>query len=503
MDADVIVVGAGPSGLTVASELALAGVSVIVLERRTGVVESRAGTLIPRVLELYDARGVADRLVRKALSLQKWPFTPGHIWSGLKPVEWRHLHSRYDFTLIVPQNHSEEVLLGWCAECGADVRFGREVVGLGTTDDGVWVEVTENGKVKKLRARYLVGADGSRSIVRKRLDIPFEGTPTSFTGVLGDLALDFPFAGTMKSVDSPNGWGLALHFGEGKTRIGFVHAERRSAAKEEPITIDEYTQCLRDIFGDDFGVKEFVWASRFTNQLRVVPSFRYGRAFLVGESSRIHYPSSGVGMNFCIQDAFNLGWKLANVVKEAAPAQTLDTYDQERRPVALEFLQGVREQCAMQFDFTPGGLAHRQHFERELLPIPEVNRRIGLQLSGLTHAYPTADGDHQLAGCRALDIDVILRDGKFSRLAELLRDQKFVLLDLSGTSAFADLELGAAPIKLVEAQGVRMPNEVRAVKAMLVRPDAYVAWATDLAPSVTSARKAISRWLKIPAVNAS
>lgn len=499
MDADVIVVGAGPSGLTIASELALAGVRVIVLERRTSVVQSRAGTLIPRVLELFDARGVADRLIRTARTLQKWPFTTGHIWSGLKPVEWRHLQSRYDFTLIVPQNLTEEVLQGWCAEKGVDVRYGHDVIDLGASDEHVFVEVAEGGVTKRLTAQYLIGADGTRSVVRKRLKMPFDGTPATFTGVLGDLAIDFPFPGVIKSIDSASGWGLALHFGPGRTRIGFVHAERRSASKEEPVTLEEYTRCLRDIFGDDFGVKELVWSSRFTNQMRIVPSLRQDRVFLVGESARIHYPASGVGMNFCIQDAFNLGWKLACVLKNQSPASILDTYNEERRPVAVDFLNSVREQCAVQFDFSPEGLAHRQNFEKNLLPLPQLNYRLGLELSGLAAPYPAGPDPHPLAGYRVFDADLILpAEGKLVRLAELLRDQKCVLLDLSGASAFSKLDLGSAPVKIVEAQGVRLPQGMQALKAMLVRPDAYVEWATDETPSPAKARAAIGRWFSLP-----
>jgi 2-polyprenyl-6-methoxyphenol hydroxylase-like FAD-dependent oxidoreductase len=495
MDADVIVVGGGPSGLTIAGELAVAGIRVVVLERRTEVTKSRAGTLLPRVLELFDARGIADRFIRTAKSLQDWPFNLGHIWSGLKPVDWRHLNSRYGFTLIMPQHLTEEVLLQWCREEGADARFGHEVTELGAAGDHVFVDVSDAGKRQRLTAKFLIGADGSRSTVRKRLGMPFEGTPATFTGVLGDLPIDFPFPGRMKSVDSPYGWGLALHFGPGRTRIGFVHAERRSAPKDEPVTIEEYTRCVREIFGSDFAVKELVWSSRFTDQMRIVPSLRQGRVFMLGESSRIHYPASGVGMNFCIQDAFNLGWKLGYVLKGHAASELLDTYDRERRPVALELLRSVREQCAMQFNFTLDGIELRRHFESCLLPMPELNRRLGLELNGLSFPYSSAPGSHPLVGQACPDIDLILTNGKLSRIGEQLVSQQFLLLDLSGSGAFTDLRFSSPALKVIAAQGVRLPAEAQAIKAMLVRPDAYVGWATESQPSVADARTEVARWL--------
>jgi 2-polyprenyl-6-methoxyphenol hydroxylase-like FAD-dependent oxidoreductase len=498
MDADVIVIGAGPSGLTLASEVALSGAKVLVLEKRVGVVESRAGTLVPRVLELFDARGVADRLIVKAGQVQRWPFSGGHIWAGLKPVEWRHIDSRFGITLVCPQNLTEEVLVEVVRERHAEVRFGHEVQTLSETDNGVAVEVLAGGTQRRLSARYLIGADGPRSTVRKALRLPFEGTAPTFTGIIADFELPFPFGSGMKSVDNEFGWGLALPFGKNATRITMVHAERRYAPKDEPVTIEEYTRCLRDIFGTDFGIKKLKWSSRYSDQLRIIPSFRHGRIFMIGESARIHYPASGVGMNFCIQDSFNLGWKLGYVLRGDADPRILDTYDSERRPVALELLRSVRAQIAMQFNFTPDGIAQKREFENRLLPLAEVNRKIGLELNGVEHPYPCAPGAHPLTGFRVPDLDLLLLNGRVTRIGELLRDQKFLLLDLSGTAAFAALEIGDAPVNVIEAfAGRRAPEHVK-IKALLIRPDAYVAWATDTAPTASLAWKALSAWLKFP-----
>jgi len=497
MDADVIVIGAGPSGLTVASEIALSGAKVLVIEKRTGVVESRAGTLVPRVLELFDARGVADRLIVKAGQVQRWPFSGSHIWAGLKPVEWRHIDSRFGITLVCPQNLTEEVLVEVVRERNAEVRFGQEVESLSETEHGVALDVVAGSTRKRLTARYLIGADGPRSTVRKALRLPFEGTAATFTGIIADFELPFPFSSGMKSFDNEFGWGLALPFGRNTTRISIVHAERRSAPKDEPVTVEEYTRCVREIFGTDFGIKKLKWASRYSDQLRIIPRFRRGRIFMIGESARIHYPASGVGMNFCIQDSFNLGWKLGYVLRGDADPRILDTYDSERRPVALELLRSVRAQVALQFNFTPDGVAQKRDFESRLLPMPEVNRKIGLELNGVEHPYPAAPGSHALTGGRVSDLDLILLNGRMTRIGELLRDQKFLLLDLSGTAAFASLEVGDAPVNVVEAFAGRRPAEYLKIKALLIRPDAYVAWATEAVPNASLAGQALSAWLKL------
>lgn len=499
MDADVIVIGAGPSGLTVASEIAKSGARVIVLERRTGVVESRAGSLLPRVLELFDARGIADRFIKKARMVKRWPFNGTHIWAGLEPVDWSHIDSRYGFTLVMPQNLTEEVLLGWSREEGVDIRFGQEVEALGETDEGVFVQVQRpGGETVRLTARYIVGADGARSIVRKTLSLPFEGSAPTFTGIVADAVLDYNFSGGWRMLDNENGWAMCYPFGEGITRFVIVHAERRAATKDEPLTIEEFRRCVKDILGNDLQVEKLAWGSRFTDQMRITPSFRKGRAFLVGESARIHYPASGIGMNFCIQDSFNLGWKLGYVLQGQAPEALLDTYDTERRPVALELLKTVRSQCAMQFNFTADGITQKRDFKEHILPIPEVNRKIGLELNGLGKRYSAPAGSHVLTGDRVPDADLIMIDGSVSRIGALLRRQRFVLLDMSGVSAFSELVVGNAPVDIVEARGVMLPSQMRRVQAMLIRPDGYVAWVEEATPTASSGKAALSHWLTLP-----
>ncbi|VCU69185.1 Pentachlorophenol 4-monooxygenase [Pigmentiphaga humi] len=499
MQWDAIVVGGGPSGLVTAAELAGSGARTLVLERRTEGVQSRAGTLLPRVLELFDARGIAGRFVERTRRISPYPFRPSHIWAGFHPIEWHYFESRFGVTLGLPQNETEALLWDWAVESGAQIQRGVEVRGLSQDGDGVEVETVDtSGRVARIRASYVVGADGGRSAVRKALDLPFEGRSGTFRGIVFDAELDAPWPGGRINVDNEMGWVRGYAFGEGITRFNIVHRDRRHAAKDDPVTLDEALQCIRDVHGTDYGIRSHRWASRFDDQMRAVPALRSGRVFLVGESARIHYPASGVGMNFCLQDAFNLGWKLANVLKGTAPAETLDSYNDERLPVMRELLASVMAQCALQFNFGEEGVALKRRMQSEVIPQPDVQRKLVLELCGLSQPYPRPPGSHALAGCRAPDIDVLPLEGEPLRLTELLRRREFVLLDLEGYSGqFDALPLDGLPVRRMQARLGRVPAELRGVTGLLVRPDAYVAWAgTDPAQGAAQARAELGRWLR-------
>ena len=500
MQADVVIVGGGPSGLTLASELAIAGVRTVVLERRSGVIKSRAGTILPRVLELFDARGAADRLIRKTREIYDFPFRDNHIYAGLKRVDWRHLNSRFGFTLMIPQNATEQILLEWASEKGADIRHGMLAEDIRQDGDRLEVTATDSARNKtSFIARFVVGADGARSFVRKVAGIPFDGHDGTFRGIVVDAELSVPWPEGYYGADNEFGWTRGYAFGPGITRFNIVHERRRHAHKDEPVTVDEVVTCLRDITGTDYGVKGFRWASRFDDAMRAVPTLRKGNVFLVGESARIHYPASGVGMNFCIQDAFNLGWKLAAAVKGYADQALLDTYESERMPVILDLLESVRSQVAMQFNFSHEGVELKRHFESVYLPLPEVNKRVGLELNGTARPYPSADGRHPLDGYPVPDFDLVLPSGQQTRIGELLREQNFLLLDLHGSGAFDKIALGQLPVKVLKALPVRTSPEFRDLAALLVRPDAYVAWATSDRPDPKQVLAQLSRWLRLPA----
>jgi 2-polyprenyl-6-methoxyphenol hydroxylase-like FAD-dependent oxidoreductase len=500
INADVIIVGAGPSGLTVASELAIAGVKVAVLERRTGVIESRAGTVLPRVLELFDARGMADRIIRKTRDIYDFPFREVHIYAGLRPVDWRHINSRFGFTLMIPQNATEEVLVVWAQEKGVDIRYGLQVNNISAKAGQFEVVASDSAGVETtFTSEFVIGADGSRSIVRKTADIPFEGHDGTFRGIVVDAHLDVPWPESHGGNDNEFGWVRGFAFGPHITRFNIVHEQRRRAAKDEPITVEEVAQCLRDVVGTDFGIKSFGWASRFDDTMRVVPTLRKGNIFLVGESARIHYPASGVGMNFCIQDAFNLGWKLAAVVKGQADQRLLGSYEAERMPVIRDLLESVKAQVALQFNFSHEGVATKRHFEANYLPLPEVNRKVGLELNGIGRPYPVPAGSHPLAGYPVPDFDLVLPSGQQTRVGECLHEQNFLLLDLRGSHAFDTIDTGKLPIKVLKALPVKLAPELRKLTALLIRPDAYVAWASERPADANEAVPQLARWLRMPA----
>ena len=495
---DVVTVGGGPSGLTVSAEIAASGGTVLVLDKRTGSVPSRAGVLQPRVLELLDSRGLMERFTKRAQDWRPDYRIPGYIYAGLNGVRYDQLETRFPYALILPQSSTEELLEQWALEQGARIVKGASFVSYTGDGDGVEVRYTDvDGVDRTVRSRYLIGADGARSAVRTCARVPFEGRPTSMTAMVVDAELQFPWRASMMMRHNDKGWILTYPFGSEVTRFAIFSEERRSVPKDEPVTLEEVKNGIRDVFGEDFGIQRAHWMSRYGDAHRIVPRLRYDAMFLVGESARIHYPASGVGMNFCIQDAFNLGWKLGLVVTGRAPDALLNTYDTERLPVARRLLEDVDAQCAIQFNFSAEGQELKRFMESTLIPMDEVNRTLREQLAGFAASYALAGDAHPATGRRVGDVEgVDGADGSVTRFAKLVRPDRFVLICFDPAAPPAPAPAPAdLPVAVLVADGAARSADLAGARAVLVRPDSYVAAAWDDEPDLAAVASAVDRAL--------
>ncbi|MEU8652079.1 FAD-dependent monooxygenase [Streptomyces sp. NPDC048737] len=491
-DTDVVIAGAGPTGLMLACELRLAGVDVAVVERlaeRTG--ESRAGGMHSRTLEVLDQRGVLDRFLA-AGELQP----VGHF-SGLY-LDFDESESRHPYPLMILQSAIERLLEEWAAELGVRVRRSSEVSGIRQDEAGVTVELGTTGAAPAtLRARYLVGCDGGRSTVRKLAGIDFPGTPATMTALIGDVELPGLPEDYVWVRRFPGGDFSAIAFEPGWYRV-ITSEYDRVADRDEPPTFEQLRESLIRLAGTDYGMRSPRWVSRFGDAARQAARYREGRVLLAGDAAHIHFPAGGQGLNMGVQDAVNLGWKLASVVRGRAPESLLDSYHAERHPVAERVLHNTRAQAALA---RPGAQtdALRDVFG-SLIVFDDVNRYLRGMLTALDIRYPV-DGRHPLAGRRVPDAD-LKTPGGATRVYELLHAARPVLLDLCGSAEVAAAAEGWADrVDLVEARSeddhwsVPAVGEIPAPAALLIRPDGHVAWvAAAGAPDTSALRAALATW---------
>jgi 2-polyprenyl-6-methoxyphenol hydroxylase-like FAD-dependent oxidoreductase len=467
-DHAVVIAGGGPTGLMLAGELALAGVDVVIVERRTTqeVDGSRAGGLHSRTIEVLDQRGIADRFLSEGQAMQDQGFV------GI-PLDISDFPTRYNYGLALWQSEFERILAGWVDELGVPILRGREVVGCAQDDAGVDVELSGD---TSLRAEYLVGCDGGRSLVRKVAGIDFPGLDSSTSWMLAEVEMDQqPEVGMRRE-----GGGIGpvnRTAGGGPFRV--VLKEQHIEHTRDP-TLQDLREALTFAYGTDFGVHSPSWITRFTDMSRQAASYRRGRVLLAGDAAHVHPPQGGQGLNIGVQDAVNLGWKLAQVVTATSPESLLDTYHAERHPIGARVLHNTMAQTAL------SGPDDRHQALRdivaELLGMDEPRRRIAAMLSGLDVHYDLGDG-HPLLGRRMPDLDLHTADGS-TRVFTLLHDARPALLNL-GEPGGLDIAPWADRVRLVDAThvgGWELPvlGEVAAPAAVLIRPDGYVAWTGDL-----------------------
>ena len=463
----VVIAGGGPTGLMLAGELALAGVDVVIVERRDSqdLDGSRAGGLHSRTIEVLDQRGIADRFLSAGQT------HPAVGFAGIA-LDISDLPTRHTYLLALWQSHFEPILAGWVGELKVPILRGCEVVGFAQDDLGVDVEVSGG---PSLRAEYLVGCDGGRSLVRKGAGIGFPGLDPSTSWMIAEVEMDEPELGMRRE-----GGGIGpVNREEGGGPYGVVLVEERHDHTSEP-TLEDLREALIGVYGTDFGVRSPTRISRFTDMSRQAASYRHGRVLLAGDAAHVHPPHGGQGLNTGVQDAVNLGWKLAQVVNGTTPESLLDTYHAERHPVGARVLHNTMAQVAL----SRPDARHQAMRDTmaELLSLDEPRRRIAAMLSGLDIRYDLGEG-HPLLGRRMPDLDLHTADGP-TRLFTLLHAARPMLLNLGDPAAF-DISRWVDRVRLVDARydGVwELPviGQIAGPTGVLIRPDGHVAWAGDL-----------------------
>ncbi len=477
---EVVIAGGGPTGLMLAAELTLAGIDVVIVERRTSqdLDGKRAGGLHSRTIEVLDQRGVEARFLSQG---QAHPFV-GYAGTFLDISDFP---TRHNYLLALWQSDFERILAGWVEELGVPILRGCEVVGFAQDDTGVDVEVSDDTTI---RAEYVVGCDGGRSLIRKAAGIDFPGWDPTSSYLIAEVETDEEPELGMR----PEGGGIGpVNREEGGGPYGVVLLEKHVEHTSEP-TLQDLSEALVAAYGTNYGVHNPTWISRFTDMTRQAASYREGRVLLAGDAAHVHGPQGGQGLNTGVQDAVNLGWKLAQVVNRTSPESLLDTYHAERHPVGARVLQNTMAQVAL------SRIDERSQALRatvlDMLSMDEPRTRIAAMISGLDIHYDLGEG-HLLLGRRMPDLDVHTADGP-TRVFTLLHDARPVLLNLGEPGGF-NISPWANRIRLVDAghEGVwELPllGKVTAPPAVLIRPDGHVAWVGNLTDPELP--RALSTW---------
>ncbi|MRH89319.1 hypothetical protein GFY24_18000 [Nocardia sp. SYP-A9097] len=479
---DVVIAGSGPTGLMLATELRLAGVQVTLVDglpARTG--ESRAGGIHARSMEILDQRGLLDRLLPQGRQMQA-----GHF--GGVSLNFADFDTDHPYMLAILQSIIERELEGRAGELDVTTQWDSPVTGF--RQDGAGVEVEIGGAhPRTIRAAYLVGCDGGRSAVRQLAGIDFVGTDATVTGMIADVELAAPPAELFFARRAAAGDYSVVQLQPGWYRL-VVQRHDLVLPRGTELSFEDFRAHFTELAGTDYGMHSPRWVTHYGDAARQATRYRDGRVFLAGDAAHIHYPAGGQGQNLGIQDAVNLGWKLAAAVHGTAPETLLDTYESERHPIAERVLHNTRAQTAL---MRPG--AHTDALRdvmSDLVDLPEVRHRLGLMITALDIGYDTKC-EHPLAGRRMPDTTITT-----TRVYELLRPAHPILLLLNGTPA-PTLPEWAAHIEIVSAEtpagawAIPAVGPIPTPAAVLIRPDGYVAWATD-EPGTEGLTEALTTW---------
>jgi 2-polyprenyl-6-methoxyphenol hydroxylase-like FAD-dependent oxidoreductase len=483
----VVIAGGGPTGMMLAAELALAKVDVAVVERRPdhGLVGSRAGGFHSRTIEVLDQRGVADRFLAEGKAAQVATF-------GATVLDMSDFPTRHPYSLGIWQNAIERIMADWVAELPVRMHYGHEVTGFAQDDAGVELRLADG---ESMRAQYVVGCDGGRSLMRREAGIAFPGWDATRSNLIAEVEV------TEETARGPRRDAIGVHglhtMEDGKT-VRVIVTEQQLGNDNEP-SLPELSAALIAVFGTDFGVHSPTWISRFTDATRQAAAYRNGRVLLAGDAAHVHYPAGGQGLSLGVQDAVNLGWKLAHVVNRTCPDTVLDTYQRERHPAAARALQYTMAQTVLQrvddrVQALLGVLS-------ELATMDEPRKRLAGIISGLDIHYDLGEG-HPLLGRRMPDLDLATVDGAV-RVFELLHDARPVLLNL-GDPGGVDIAPWADRVQRIDASyggtwELPVLGVVSAPDAVLVRPDGYVAWVGD--GSDAGLEDALATWFGPPATS--